>query len=221
MTGSEPAVVEVIQGRTERVLAEVGECIELLSEVVESYAVDEASFVDAVAALGSRESACNEAARDLRVAVRSSVSADAAPSPARDFRSLVVVIDGVANRAERVGTELAAIEPALTDRCHESLRGMAETASRAFEALSDATMAYLGALADGENADPVVEAIERVRKLETECDDLRQATLRMAFEDLATAEALAVRAVAHEMDAVVDAMETAADSMDGMRAAWL
>lgn len=221
MTGSDPAVVEVVHGRTERFLAEVRECIELLSEAVESYAVDEAAFADAIAALESRESACNEAARDLRVAVRGSVSADDAPSPARDFRSLVVAIDGVANRAERVGTELAAIEPALTDRCHESLRGMAETARRAFEALSDATMAYLGALAAGGDADPVVEAIERVRKLETECDDLRQAALRMAFDDLATGEALAVRAVAHEMDAVVDAMETAADSMDGMRAAWL
>jgi len=46
--------LEVIRGRTERFLAGVRACIELLPEVVSSFADDGAAFADAVAVLAVR-----------------------------------------------------------------------------------------------------------------------------------------------------------------------
>jgi uncharacterized protein Yka (UPF0111/DUF47 family) len=221
MSGHEPAAVAVVQGRTELFLAEVRECVESLPSIVDSYRTDPAVFSERVAGLAAQESVCNEAARELRVAVGESAAADAFFYPAGQFLSLVAALDGVANRAERVATELATIEPALSARCREALRRMAETAIRAFDALAAATTAYVEALATGGDTDAGVDSIERVRELESECDDTRRAALRMAFDDAPTAEALALRAVLHEADAVVDGMETVADSLDAMRATWL
>lgn len=221
MSGHEPEAVEVIQGRTGLFLAEVRECVGALPGIVDSYAADPGAFSDRVKRLQAQESACNEAARELRVVVGESAAAEAFFYPAGEFLSLVAAIDGVANRAERVATELATIEPSLSARCREALRRMAETAVGAFDALSAATTAYVEALANGGDTDAGADSIERVRELESECDDVRQAALRMAFDDAPTAEALAVRAVVHEADAVVDGMETAADSLDAMRATWL
>lgn len=212
-------VMAVIRGRMELLLAEVRDCVERLPGIVDSYDRDPAAFDERVAELRAGESDCNEAARSLRAAVAESYAAEAFFHPTGDLISLVSAIDAVANRAERVATELSAIEPPLDEYLREQLVRMAELAIGAFEALSDAVSSYVASLAIGSDANTAA-AIEQVRSLESDCDDHRQDALRTAFRETTTAEALSVRVVLEDMDAVVDGIETAADALDVTARAW-
>ena len=163
----------------ELLLGEVGACVGSLPSLVGSYRRDEAAFHERVTALERRESDCNEAARGLRSALADSLAAESFFHPTGGLVSLVTAVDAVANRAERVATELSAVEPPLEGRPGE--------------------------------------ALERVRRLESDCDDHRRDAVRAAFNAEPTADALSIRIVLHETDAVADSIETAADTLDVVR----
>jgi len=212
-------VPAVVRARTESLVRDVGRCVELLPQLVESYGTDD-RFESTVAAIRTRESDCNDSARALRLRVGESVPAE--PTGlylmAGDLVSFVTAIEAVATRAETVATELAATSPSLSADCRAAAAEMAELAVAAYEALSSATLAYVDSLVEGDDADGVVGQIATVRRLESDCDGHRQAALRMAFADGPSVNALTLRGVIHELDAVVDEMETAADGLDVMRA---
>ena len=212
-------VMAVIRGRMELLLAEVRGCVEVLPEIIDSYHRDAATFDERIADLRAGESDCNEAARSLRAAVADSYAAEAFFHPTGDLISLVSAVDAVANRAERVATELAAVEPPLGEFLRDELARMAELAILAFDALSDAISSYVASLAIGGDA-TIAASIERVRSLESECDDHRRDALRTAFQETTTSEALAIRVVLQGIDAVVNGMETAADALDVTARAW-
>ena len=93
---------------------------------------------------------------------------------------------------------------------------MADLAVEAFDALAEAVVAYLETLESGADTDPA-PALERVRRLESDCDDHRRDAVRAAFDTEPTADALSIRIVLHETDAVADGIETAADALDVVR----
>jgi uncharacterized protein Yka (UPF0111/DUF47 family) len=207
--------IAAVRGRMEQFLEAVEACVGALPALVGSYRRGEATFHERVTALERRESDCNEAARELRSALADSLAAESFFHPTGDLVSLVTAVDAVANRAERVATELSAVEPPLEGRPGEALARMADLAVEAFDALAEAVVAYFETLESGidAGADPG-PTLERVRRLESDCDDHRQDAVRAAFGAEPTADALSMRVVLHEMDAVVDGMETAADTLD-------
>jgi uncharacterized protein Yka (UPF0111/DUF47 family) len=219
MSKQDSKVPQVVREQTELLLAEIGQCIELLPKLIDIYGRDHARFTKVVGELRERESACNATARDLRLSVGRSVTFESTGLylMAGDLLSLYTLVETVGNRAETVGTELAAIQPALPDDCRASLLRLAERAITAFEALSSATMTYLVSLLKEDDSADAIDSIERVRSIESGCDELRQATLRMAFEDGPTLDSLALRAVVYDLDSVVNGIETAADRLDVMR----
>lgn len=222
---SEPDVetTVLVRERTESLLTDVGRCVELLSGLLEDYGRSPEAFDDDVLTLREQESACNATARGLRLSVGQSMTAE--PTGlylmAGDLVSLYTLVEAVANRAERVGTELAAIRPAVSEDCLTALLGLAERAIEAFEALAAATRAYVESLVVNGDPNEVVEPVERVRSIESDCDEYRQAALRIAFEDGPTLDALGIRAVVYDLDGVVNGIETAADRLDVMRATRL
>ena len=189
----------------ELLLGEVGACVGSLPALVGSYRRDEAAFHERVTALERRESNCNGAARGLRSALADSLAAESFFHSTGGLVSLVTAVDAVANRAERVAMELSAVEPPLEGRPGEALERMADLAVEAFDALAEAVVAYLKTLESGADADSA-PALERVRRLESDCDDHRWDAVRAAFGAKPTADALSIRVVLHETDAVADGM---------------
>ena len=146
--------IAAVRGRMELLLEEVGGCVGSLPGLVGSYRRDEAAFHERVTALERRESNCNEAARGLRSALADSLAAESFFHPTGGLVSLVTAVDAVANRAERVATELSAVELPLEGRPGEALERMADLAVEAFDALAEAVVAYLKTLESGADADP-------------------------------------------------------------------
>ena len=119
--------IAAIRSRMELLLEEVGACVGSLPALVGSYRRDEAAFHERVTAIERRESNCNEAARGLR----SALAAESFFHPTGGLVSLVTAVDAVANRAERVATELSAVEPPLEGRPGEALEWMADSRATA------------------------------------------------------------------------------------------
>ena len=148
--------IAAVRGRMEQFLESVEACVGVLPALVGSYRRGEAAFHERVAALERRESDCNEAARELRSALADSLAAESFFHPTGDLVSLVTAVDAVANRAERVATELSAVEPPLEGRPGEALARMADLAVEAFDALAEAVVAYFETLESlGVNPKPV------------------------------------------------------------------
>ncbi|MFQ3319772.1 MAG: hypothetical protein ACI8UR_002024 [Natronomonas sp.] len=215
------AVPKTVRGRTETLVTEVGRCVESLLTLIENYRDDEA-LTSTVNSIRERESACNATARELRVVLGRAVATDSeAYRTVGGLVSFVTSVEAVSNRAEAVAYELATMRPSLSDTCRIALVRMAELAISAFEALDAATTAFLDALMQGTDTGEIVEPIEAVRTLESECDDYRQTALEATFTDGLSVNALALRAVIHDVDAVVDSAEAAADRLDVIRATRL
>jgi hypothetical protein len=223
MSETDVEMTAVVRKRTDSLLGDVGQCVELLPELLDEYGRAPEAFDDTVSTLRERESVCNATARELRLSVGQSVTPASTGLylMAGDLVSLYTLIEAIANRAETVGTELAAIRPTLPESCRGALVGLAERAIVAIEALSAATRAYVDVLVANGDPSAVVEPIERVRSIESDCDEYRQAALRVAFEDGPSLDALALRTVVYNLDGVVNGIETAADRLDVMRATRL
>jgi len=219
MSETDVEMTAVVRERTDSLLTEVGQCVELLPKLLDEYGRARESFDCTVSTLRERESVCNDTARELRLAVGQSVTPESTGLylMAGDLVSLYTLIEAVANRAETVGTELAAIRPALPENCRGALVGLAERAIVAIEALSAAAKAYVDVLVADGDPSAVVDPVGRVRSIESDCDEYRQAALRIAFEDGPSLDALALRTVVYNLDGVVNGIETAADRLDVMR----
>ncbi len=194
-----------IEELSETYLEEVTECVSALDGVFDGTE----SGVERVESLESR---CDETGRALRSALGA-----AAPTfrgvylQAGDLAEFYTRTDEVANHAEAVALDYRATG-AYLGPVRPHLREMVADAVVASAHLETATAAYL---ADGED-DTVSEAVSRIRELERACDDRRHDAVRVAFEQRDAADALVVRELVRGVDAVVDAVEDAADHIEFM-----
>jgi len=118
-------------------------------------------------------------------------------------------LDDVAD-AEQFAQELAAIEPPRSVACLDLLREMAEVARRTVPVLAGVLTDYVESLCDPYESATIGEGIARVRRAESECDDLRNEVIATAFAGDVPVP-MVYREFAHLLDAVVDAMEDVAD----------
>ncbi|MGB9985810.1 DUF47 domain-containing protein [Salarchaeum japonicum] len=190
---------------SETYLEQVTECVGALDSVFDG----NVSGVDRVESL---ESQCDETGRALQSALGA-----AAPTfrsvylQAGDLAEFYTRVDEVANNAEAVALDYRATG-AYLGNVRPHLREMVADAVVASAHLETATAAYLGEDED----ETVSEAVSRIRTLERACDDRRHDAVRVAFEQRDAADALVVRELVRGADAVVDAVEDAADHLEFM-----
>ncbi|QDX41259.1 DUF47 domain-containing protein [Salarchaeum sp. JOR-1] len=186
-------------------LEEVTECVSALDGVFDG-------GTPGVERVESLESQCDEIGRALRSALGAT-----APTfrgvylQAGDLAEFYTRADDVANHAEGVALDYRATG-AYLGLVRPHLREMVADAVVASAHLETATAAYLG----DEGDDAVSEAVARIRELERACDDRRHDAVRVAFEQRDAADALVLRELVRGVDAVVDAIEDAADHIEFM-----
>ncbi|MFB6303940.1 MAG: DUF47 domain-containing protein [Haloferacaceae archaeon] len=130
-----------------------------------------------------------------------------------DLIGLYQALDGVANGAERVAEELDAVDPALPADRAAGLRTMASLAVDAVALLADVVDDYVRALCDPASSARIRRPVERIRGLESQCDELRNRIVARAFADGGDATALTCYLLATNADAVVDAAEDVTDRL--------
>jgi len=200
---------------TARYLRQVEASTEQLAVVIDAYGDDAAAFESAVADLRDLESECDAILGDLRSLVGSSVGGDVTGVYLHSgaLVRFYETTDAVVNEAERVGAELAAMDPGVSEGITAEWLRMAEFAGEAAVHLSRAGTAQVETLLAPDRTADVSREAEQIRAVESRCDDVKRHVLESAFASLSTADALAVRAVATRLDAVTNAVEDAADQL--------
>jgi uncharacterized protein Yka (UPF0111/DUF47 family) len=210
-----PDAAEGIVDGTARYLRRVEAATEQLTVVLDAYGDEDAAFEAAVAELRDLESECDAILGDLRSLVGSSIGGDVTGVYLHSgaLVRFYETTDAVVNEAERVGTELAAMEPGVSDEIAAEWLRMAEFAGEAAVHLSRAGTDQVENLVDPDRAVDVSREAEQIRAVESRCDEVKYRVLESAFASVPTAEALAVRALATRIDAVTNAVEDAADRL--------
>lgn len=203
----------VVTDETTAYLDAVTDCLVLLPEALAAYG-DTQAFADASAALGQQESTCDDHRQRLCGAIgRARPAFTDLYLRAAELSELFRMVDAVANAAEAFIRDLGAMSPSLADTTRRRLEDIAALACQATTLLTDAVESYVRALAANEPTPPITEAVERIRGLESQCDQYRETIVARAFERDTTANALAVRELAQSLDAIPDAVEDAADQL--------
>ncbi|MFB6157687.1 MAG: DUF47 domain-containing protein [Haloferacaceae archaeon] len=195
----------------------VHDCVDALDAVVERWA-EGRSYGEPLRRVREFETVCDVTEREVtRTLVgfradgttpfgRSSVNLD-------DVAELYHALDDVANAAERTAEELAAIDPTLPRECAEGIRTMASLAVDAMALLETAIDGYVRALREPGSHARIRDAVEQIRGLESQCDELRNHVVDRAFAEVPDATALTCRHLATGLDAVVDAIEDVTDRL--------
>ncbi|MFC4450197.1 DUF47 domain-containing protein [Halorussus aquaticus] len=215
MTTARTDYATTVCALTETYLERVTDTTSALADAVTAYETDAEAFEAAVERVATRESACDDALRELRTVVRDAMPPNYTEMYLRidDVARLYAAIDAVPNRAERFVRELDAMGPTLADDLGATLREMAVLTVEASAILADVVTAYVESLVAEREAVRATESVEKLAELESQCDELKHDALSMAFDSLPTAEALVVRELVSTLDTAMDAVEDAGDQL--------
>ncbi|WP_435194679.1 DUF47 domain-containing protein [Natronomonas sp. EA1] len=200
-------------------LAAVERCVHVLPDAIDAYGHDTERFAAAIRAVSNHEDETVECARKLRATLAGidGFEAGRVYLMRGELVTYLTALSEIATSAERVLVELDTIEPALGP-IREGLAEMAHVAGVAFETLAAASRSYVRALATVADPPSLGASLDRVRRLETAADDLKDDCLRETFTGGYGPEALVHRELVLGMDAVPNTIEDAADHLAYMRA---
>lgn len=171
-----------------------------LARGLRTYPDDEIAFLDAVAEVKRRESACDEQLQTLQVALGRRGDPE--------LLRLFLLLDEVPNRAETVLRTLAATRPAVPESVLVDLRRMGDLTVSTTERIRGVAADYA---LDATDADVEGEVLD-VRVLEGQCDELKYDVLdRLTHVDDPARTVLL--ALVRDLDGVPDAVEDAADHL--------
>jgi uncharacterized protein Yka (UPF0111/DUF47 family) len=201
-----------VADRTATYLTAVADCLVALPQALAVYG--DARFADAAAELGRRESVCDDHRRRLCGAVgRARPEFSALYLRGAELTELFTMVDAVPDAAETFVRDLDAMSPTLAEPTVDRLADIAALACEATALLTEAIEAYVRALVTDDDAPAIADAVDRIRDLESQCDQYRDELVARAFERRSTADALVVRELVRSLDAVPDAIEDAADQL--------
>lgn len=212
-----PALGDRLVSQTASALDLTADCVTALHSLLSAYPDD--GYEDAVARVSRLESDCDSATRRICALV--------ADADVRDLGirlthvhlyagqtiELFHALDEVANAVEQFAADLAAVRPSLPADVRRCFLEMAACAGDAMTALRDAVSEYVDVLCNPEASTSIAEDVQRIRVVESECDQLRNEAVAAAFDDADGATALVCRELAGALDSVVDAMEDVTDRM--------
>lgn len=213
MATRSPDYADIVAEKTVTYLDAVEDCLVLLPQTL-SAAADGRPLTDASDALVEQESVCDQHRRRLCGAIgRSRPNYTDVYLRAADLAELFSMVDAIPDAAERFVRDFEAMSPSLSESTLTTLQDVAVLTLSGVKLLTDAIETYVESLlTDGPNP-PVGDAVDRISKLESQCDQYRNDVLSQAFEAHSTADALVVRALLQSLDAVPNAVEDAADHL--------
>jgi uncharacterized protein Yka (UPF0111/DUF47 family) len=200
---------------TRSYLDDVVDCTAGVSVVLECYGTNEVRFQQELQRVSRLESDCDDRLTDVRTTVGDSMPPNFTGvylNPG-DVLELFVRIDEVANRAERFCSELAAMQPTLTDAAREDLVRIADLVAEGAKTLAAATTDLQKALCGAPVDVGIRTQVRRIGELESVCDATRNKLLSDLFTGRPTSEALVVRELVDTLDGAIDAVEDAADHL--------
>ena len=214
---TEPTFGEELESLTETYLDRLGDCIDLLPDLLDQYRTggDYESTLDEIQEI---ESECDRLNRTINGTITNAGAEDIGLLNSRvhfNTSSLISFygsLDVVANLTERIGQELHMIQPPHDNACFERMVEMAESAAAGMEPLADVVARFIHSLSTTDESDTLTKEIDAVRRMESECDDLRNAIITDAF-DGAVDEPLLYREFAILLDKLANTMEDVTDQV--------
>ena len=214
---TEPTFGEELESLTETYLDRLGDCIGLLPELLDEYRTggDYESTLDEIQEI---ESECDRLNRTINGTITNAGAEDIGLLNSRvhfNTSSLISFygsLDVVANLTERIGQELHMIQPAHENVCFERMVEMAESAADGMAPLADVVARFIHSLSTTDESDTLTEEIDAVRRMESECDELRNAIITDAF-DGAVDDPLLYREFAILLDKLANTMEDVTDQV--------
>lgn len=203
---------------TETYLGQIEDCVALLPELLDQYNSPN-SHRDTVEQVRELESDCDRLNRQIAALIT-----DAGPEEtdllhvqaflnAPSLVSIYQDIDNIANTVERIAEELTAISPSWNNERFQHLGKMADCAVTAVTALTEAVSALIHVLYTPEESDTITDKITIIRDAESQCDDLRNQALDMAFNAGISTKPLLYREFAIHFDRLIDVMEDITDQI--------
>ena len=214
---TEPTFGEELESLTETYLDRLGDCISLLPELFDQYRNDE-DYHETFEEIQAIESECDRLNRDINGTITNAGAEDIGLLNSRvhfNTSSLISFygqLDVIANLTERIAQELLMIEPAHDNACFERMSEMAESAAAGMPPLVDVVVRFIHSLSTTDESDTLTEEINAVRRMESECDDLRNEIITTAF-DGDVDDPLLYREFAILLDKLANTMEDVTDQV--------
>lgn len=196
----------------------ISDCVSLTATLLDECA-DGTSMDETVERIRSLESECDRSNRRITGAIADTDVEEFGLLNTRvvlNTTETVAVfqhLDEIANAAEHIADELAAVGPSPVAPYLDRLRELAACAVEGMSAVATAVTEFVELLFTPTETGSVSSAVATVRDVESTCDDVRRGLIREAFENECQAGALLVRDLAHHFDALVDAMEDVTDQL--------
>jgi len=212
-----PTFGEELESQTETYLDRLADCISLLPELLDQYRTD-GDYRETLDEIQEIESECDRLNRDINGTITNAGPDDIGLLNSRvhfNASSLVSfygTLDVIANLTERIGQELLMIQPDHDNACFERMYEMAESAAAGMEPLADVVGRFIHSLSTTDESDTLTDEINAVRRMESECDELRNEIITTAF-DGAVDEPLLYREFAILLDKLANNMEDVTDQV--------
>jgi len=205
-----------LRERTGTYLDQIDATVQLLPALLAAYRDDD-GYRRVADRIGEQESACDRIQRQIGADVANADVTDLAIRLNRLHLTsgatiqLYGLLDEIPNHAERFADELLAMRPPRSRRAFEAMTTMVALAVEAMVALRKVVESYVEMVTNGDGQSDPRSPIERIRHLESECDDTRNEVIAIAFGHVEPPARLVFRELAVLLDALVDAMEDVTD----------
>ena len=198
---------------TETYLDQIETCLSHLPDAIDAYGDNRQAFVASVDRVRCLESDCDASVRKLRALVGDGIDPTDAEVYLRldDVTRLYDRLDVIPNRAETFLRELRAAEPTMSAVTREAMQLIATDLARATSVLASVVTRYVESLTTGDTSVEIADDVQTITGIESACDDRRDRILDTVFTERSTADALLVRELLAGLDAIVDAIEDAAE----------
>ncbi|MGQ3328147.1 DUF47 domain-containing protein [Halorubrum sp. FL23] len=207
---------ERLETQTVAYLDQIDDCVALLPRALDEYASDD-EFRETVDEIAALESECDDRVREIRGTITDAGPDDIGLLNTRiNFNESALLdfyneLDVVPNHTERIAQEIAMMRP---DAAVPPFRDMREMATRIAEMtviLGDVVEGFVRGLARSDATATLTEGIARIRALESECDELRNAAIESAFAEDAVDQPLVYREIAILLDELANTIEDLTD----------
>jgi hypothetical protein len=205
-----------LETQTEAYLDRIDDCVRLLPTALEAYAVD-GSCRETADRIAELESECDDRVRELTGSITNAGPDDIGLLNTRiNFNESALLdfyktLDVVANHTERIVQEVAMMRPPADVDPFRDMRKMADRIVEMTATLADVVTDFVRGLARSDAERTLTAGIERIRELESECDELRNEAIATAFAAADIDQPLVYRELAILLDELANTIEDLTD----------
>lgn len=216
-TDAEADFGTMLESRTATYLDGLAACNALLPDLLDEYAAG-GETDDILAEIEAAESEADDVRRSITASIANADSRDIGLLSTRiKFNQSALLdfykeLDVVANHTERIAQELTMMRPSPAVDSYDSLREMAALIVEMTDELVDVVDRFIRGLARSDATETLTAGVDRIRELESECDDRRNDAIRSAFQSDVD-QPLVYRELAVLLDELANTIEDLTDRM--------